>query len=308
MRGMTAFIGIDWGTTNRRAALISASGELLAQHVDDVGALSCGGRFPDALAQVLAAFPQAGADVPVVMAGMVGSAIGWQVVPYLRGDTPLDELGRHLAPVLEAPAGRRWAIVPGYSLADADGGVDVMRGEETQLFGALRLLGANAADGYYVLPGTHSKWVRLRQGRIVELRTYLTGELFALLRQHGTLASALQGSKAAVDAADPAFARGVRDAARRPTLSHALFGARARVVTGALAPEAAAAYVSGLLVGAEWADAGVADGPVRVIGAPSLGTLHAAAAAQLGHALEQMDDRAVQLAAWRALANEGHFQ
>jgi 2-dehydro-3-deoxygalactonokinase len=306
---MPGFIGIDWGTTNRRAALVSATGEPVAEHVDDEGALACAGRFPESLERVLAAFPQAGPDVPVVMAGMVGSAIGWQVVPYLEGDTPLDELGRHLVPVTAAPAGRRWAIVPGYTLRADDGSVDVMRGEETQLFGALRLLGPQAADGYYVLPGTHSKWVRLRQGRVVELRTYLTGELFAMLRRSGTLASAMQGATGAVDAADPAFARGVRDAARRPTLSHALFGARARVVTGALAPEAAAAYVSGLLVGAEWADAQAASTePVRVIGAPALGMLHAAAASEHGRAIETLDDRAVQLAAWRGLATEGQLR
>src|SRR5882724_6265230 len=145
------FIGIDWGTTNRRAALISESGELLAEHVDDEGALSCGGRFRESLERLLAAWPQADPGVPVAMAGMVGSAIGWQVVPYLDGDTPLDALGRHLAPVADAPAGRHWAIVPGFSLRGDAGTVDVMRGEETQLFGALHLLGRDASDGYYVL-------------------------------------------------------------------------------------------------------------------------------------------------------------
>ena len=300
-----AFIGIDWGTTNRRAALISDSGELLAERADDEGALGCNGRFRESLELLLAAWPEAGATLPVVMAGMVGSAIGWQVAPYLKGDTPLAELGRHLVPVADAPAGRRWAIVPGFSLHGDDGAVDVMRGEETQLFGALHLLGADASDGYYVLPGTHSKWVRLRQGRIVELRTYLTGELFALLRQHGTLASAMQGATGAMDAADPAFARGVQDAAKRPTLTHALFGARARVVTGALVPEAAAAYVSGLLIGAEWADVqSAADEPVRVIGEPVLAALHAVGAAQHGRRLELLGAREIQLAAWRALAAE----
>jgi len=302
------FIGIDWGTTNRRAVLVSTAGELLAEHADDEGALRCAGRFRESLEALLAQLGAGEADVPVVMAGMVGSGVGWQVVPYLPGHTPLAELGRRLEPVAEAPAGRRWYIAPGLRLDDADGGVDVMRGEETQLFGALHRLGPGAADGDYVLPGTHSKWVRLREGRVVELRTYLTGELYALLREHGTLASALQGAPAAFDAADPAFARGVRDAARRPTLTHALFGARARVVTGAMAPEAAAAYVSGLLIGAEWADVrSPASEPVRVIGAPALVALHAAAAAQHGRRVEPLEAREVQLAAWRAFAAQGAF-
>ena len=310
-----AFIGVDWGTTHRRATLISADGALVAERVDGEGALACKGRFRESLETLVAGWPQATPQLPVVMAGMVGAAIGWQAVPYLEGGTPLSELARHLTPVTETPAGRRWLIAPGYCLRGDAGEVDVMRGEETQLFGALRLLGPDAADGCYVLPGTHSKWVRLQGGRITELRTYMTGELFALLRQHGTLASAMQTPDAA-DAAgmrhdsvadDPQFLRGVAEAASGPVLTHALFGARARVVTGALAPGAASAYVSGLLIGAEWADAQrqASHGePVRVIGEPALAALHAACAHHHGRRLEALDARQIQLAAWRALAAE----
>jgi len=309
-----AFIGIDWGTTHRRASLIGTDGTLLSERADGEGALSCAGRFRASLEALVAGWPQADASLPVVMAGMVGSAIGWQAVPYLPGETPLPELARHLVRVGEAPADRRWSIAPGYCLRGPTD-VDVMRGEETQLYGALQLLGAEASDGCYVLPGTHSKWVRLHRGRITELRTYMTGELFALLRQHGTLASAMQatGADAAAGlqhanvADDPEFLRGVAVAASGPVLTHALFGARARVVTGALAPAAAAAYVSGLLIGAEWADAQRLESrgePVRVIGEPALAILHAACAHHHGRHLESLDARQIQLAAWRALATE----
>lgn len=321
MTNMTpAFIGIDWGTTHRRAALMSTGGELIAERVDGEGALACGGRFRASLEALIASWPEANAALPVVMAGMVGSAIGWQAVPYLEGETPLSDLGRHLVRVADAPADRRWFIAPGYCLRDgAKGDVDVMRGEETQLFGALHRLGPDASDGCYVLPGTHSKWVRLHGGRITELRTYMTGELFALLRQHGTLASAMQTAGAHVAAGmthdgvadDADFLRGVADAAAGPVLTHALFGARARVVTGALAPSAAAAYVSGLLIGAEWADAqrlasrhADTREPVRVIGEPRLAALHATCAHHHGRRLESLDARQIQLAAWRALASE----
>ena len=310
-----AFIGIDWGTTHRRAALIAADGALVAERADGEGALACKGRFRESLEALVAGWPEADASLPVVMAGMVGAAIGWQAVPYLEAGTPLSALARQLTPVADAPPGRRWFIVPGYCVRGSAGEVDVMRGEETQLFGALHLLGPDAADGCYVLPGTHSKWVRLHAGRITELRTYMTGELFALLRQHGTLASAMQTS-GADDAAglrhesvgeDPEFLRGVAEAATHPVLTHALFGARARVVTGGLAPGAAAAYVSGLLIGAEWADAqrqASHDEPVRVIGEPALAALHAACAHHHGRRLESLDARQIQLAAWRALATQ----
>ena len=309
-----AFIGIDWGTTHRRAALIASDGSLICERADGEGALACSGRFRASLEALIAGWPEADATLPVVMAGMVGAAIGWQAVPYLEGDVPLSALARHLTRVAEAPVGRRWFIAPGYCLRGT-GEVDVMRGEETQLFGALQLSGPGAADGCYVLPGTHSKWVRLHGGRITELRTYMTGELFALLRQHGTLASAMQTAAAPATgglrhdsvADDPDFLRGVADAAAGPVLTHALFGARARVVTGALAPGAAAAYVSGLLIGAEWADAQRApsrDEPVRVIGEPALAALHGACAHYHGRRVETLDARQIQLAAWRALASE----
>jgi 2-dehydro-3-deoxygalactonokinase len=333
-----AFIGIDWGTTHRRAVLLSRAGDVLAEHADAEGGIACAGRFRPALEDLLARWPAAPADTPVVMAGMVGSAMGWQAVPYLEAATPLEALAQALVPVADAPAGRRWFIVPGYCIRgaapaagspvdsnadndidadiDVDVDVDVMRGEETQLYGAMRLLDADASgrahpsDGCYVLPGTHSKWVRLVAGRVVALRTCMTGELFAQIRERGTLASAMQGAPRHIAADDPAFVRGVRAmlATRPPLLSHALFGARARVVTGALAGTAAAAYVSGLLIGAEWADARQRPGcdePVRLIGEPALAALHAACAAQFGQRVQVMDARDVQLAAWRALATDG---
>jgi len=310
-----AFIGIDWGTTHRRASLVGDDGALVAERADGDGALACAGRFRESLEALVAGWPEAGPRLPVVMAGMVGAGIGWQAVPYLEGGVPLSGLASHLVPVAQTPPGRRWSIVPGWCLRGEGGAVDVMRGEETQLFGALHLLGPDAADGCYVLPGTHSKWVRLQAGRITELRTYMTGELFALLRQHGTLASAMQSSGAGETpgmrhdsvADDPDFLRGVADAAAGPVLTHALFGARARVVTGAMAPVAAAAYVSGLLIGAEWCDAqrrAPREEPVRVIGEPALAALHAACARFHGRRLELLDARQVQLAAWRAMAKE----
>jgi 2-dehydro-3-deoxygalactonokinase len=301
-----AFIGIDWGTTHRRASVLDAQGRLLAQHSDGDGMLACAGRFRESLLTLLQRWPEISPGVPVVMSGMVGAVSGWQEAPYLDAGTPLTELSRHLVPVREAPAQCCWRLVPGYRWRGDRDRVDVMRGEETQLLGALRLAGPAAADGGYVLPGTHSKWVKLRQGSVATLRTYMSGELFALLRASGTLSAAMQAAPPGEP--DPAaFARGVADAGEL-ALSQALFGVRARVVTGALAPEAAAAYVSGLLIGAEWQDlrrGPVPAGSLRIIGEPALAQLHARCAAQLGLAAEVLDAQAVQQAAWRALLEQG---
>jgi 2-dehydro-3-deoxygalactonokinase len=298
-----AFIGIDWGTTHRRASVLDAQGRVLARHADSEGMLACAGRFRQSLDDLLLRWPQARADVPVVMSGMVGAASGWQEAPYLDAATPIADLAQHLVPLHDAPPGRQWQLVPGYRWRGEGDRVDVMRGEETQLLGALHQLGPAGAHGCYLLPGTHSKWVRLRAGRVVFLRTYMSGELFALLRERGTLAAALQATPAEVDPQAPSFARGVSEAAEL-ALSHALFGVRARVVTGALATETAAAHVSGLLIGTEWHDLARASpfaDVVRIIGAPALSGLHARCAELLGHRVEVMDALAVQLAAWQAL-------
>jgi 2-dehydro-3-deoxygalactonokinase len=169
--------------------------------------------------------------------------------------------------------------------------VDVMRGEETQLLGAA-LLGHD--DGWFLLPGTHSKWVRMAQGRVADFATFMTGELFDLLGRHGTLAAAAGADPTSAEVHHPAaFAQGLQGAAD-VALSHALFGCRARVVTGEMPPEQARAYLSGLLIGAEWHElrrrgAGQLPASVTVIGAPHLAARHAEAAHAFGVTLHHLE-------------------
>lgn len=293
------WVGIDWGTTHRRAWYF-AGGELAGRYADDQGVLACAPRFAESLRELLQRL-SAPADSTVVMAGMVGSATGWQDVPYLDAGQPVTAWARQLVPVAGAA---RWFIVPGCCWQQGDE-VDVMRGEETQLLGAWSWA---PRDGWYVLPGTHSKWVQLRDGRVVQLRTCMSGELYALLSRHGTLAS-LMPPAAGGRADDPlvhaqAFAQGVH-AAGRGGLSRELFGCRARVVTGRLRREEAGAYLSGLLLGTEWHEAlahGLPrDAAVCVIGCPALSRLHLRCAQVLGLEAVALDADAVQVAAWRAL-------
>lgn len=295
-------IGIDWGTSNRRAYLLDARGALLGERADDQGMLACQGRFRASLDALLDAWPEARDVSTVLLSGMVGAASGWKEAPYLDAGTPLSALAGSLMPVPDAPPGRRCAIVPGVCWRGADGAVDVMRGEETQLLGALAL---GHGDGHYVLPGTHSKWVRLEAGHVATLATYMTGELFALLTQHGTLAS-VAGTPEAV-AAEPdaaAFERGLQ-AGAQAALSHTLFGCRAQVVSGTRPAAQARSYLSGLLFGTEWADAlRRAPAPVRhvhIIGSPGLVASHRVAAQHHGCAVTVIDPQAAYLAALQRL-------
>lgn len=285
-------VGIDWGTTHRRTYLLDGDGSVLATRHDEQGTLATRDNFPASLASLLSEWRDllADGDVTILMAGMVGSALGWQEVPYLQAALPAAANLCHIE-------GASY-IVPGCLWRAPDGTPDVMRGEETQLLGAT-LLGHG--DGWYVLPGTHSKWVLLAGGKIATLRTYMTGELFGLVRQQGTLAAMMRS-----DDGDPAaFARGV-EAARGAALPHALFSCRARVVSGDWPASDAASYVSGLLIGAEWHDI-LASSPsptieVRLIGSPALAQRHLAVAAQLGCAVTVIDPESAFVAALRHLA------
>lgn len=293
-----AVVGIDWGTTHRRVSALDERGTLLREFADDDGMLRAAGRFPQALQAALAAVAPLAAAPRVLMSGMVGSAQGWHQVPYVDLELPLDALASRLFEVPDAPPGTRVQIVPGYCLRGRDGRVDVMRGEETQLLGA-RALGLG--DAVVVLPGTHSKWVRLRGGGIEGFATYMSGELFALLTQHGTLAPLLHE---AVDD-DAAFERGLA-AGRRGALSNVLFECRARVVAGEMPAAQAREHLSGVLIGAEWHDAlqrfGGGGLPLHVLGSAELAARYRRAAQRLGVPLDVIDARGAQLAAWRALS------
>lgn len=266
MNDSKVILGIDWGTTNRRAYVLDAQGKLLRQHADGNGILAVGaGNFEKSLQNLLEELGLGPADV--IMSGMVGSRNGWRQVPYLTNIHPLSRLYEALLEIDSPLPDVRCRIVPGYQFADAFGTPDVMRGEETQIFGAMA---SGIADGWFVLPGTHSKWVRLEQGQVSEITTFMTGELYALLTQHGTLANLMQMRPDIPEA----FEAGL-SAAQHCGFTHAAFGCRARVVTEMMPAEHAASYLSGILIGAELADirrkeSELPHGQIQIIGSPSL--------------------------------------
>jgi len=256
-----AMIAIDWGTTNRRAYLIDAQGQVLHTERDGMGLLAVPpGGFADEIAGIRARM----GDWPVLLAGMVGSARGWVNVPYLRCPAGLDDLAHALHWVEPG----RTAIVPG--LCDPAG--DVMRGEEVQFLGAVAG-GLAPGEGLLCQPGTHCKWARMEQGRVAGFATAMTGEIFALLKNHSLLADFLGGDVRD----DEAFRAGVRDGLRGRLTTH-LFRVRAAALLGQRAVEDSAAYTSGLLIGHDVGGAGLTDGEnVHILADPHLGGLYASA-------------------------------
>jgi len=172
-------IVIDWGTTNLRAYLCDRDGRILSVKSSQRGIKSLSrADYPAVLGELLAAEPFAGDIGPVFISGMAGSRNGWIEVPYFALPAGLDALRQGLLPLPEPFSGY---IIPGARVLKQDGSSDVMRGEEIQIYGALRQLGLT--DALLCLPGTHSKWVQASKGEITDFSTFMTGDVFQALGQ-----------------------------------------------------------------------------------------------------------------------------
>ena len=284
MFGDHAFIAVDWGTSNRRAYRVDADGRRDAEFEDELGVLSVEAvGFPAAVAAIRERL----GDLPLLMAGMIGSNRGWVEVPYVPCPGGYDELARGV--VWTEPG--RTAIVPGLSLL-TDTRADVMRGEEVQLLGAVSA-GLVPGDGLVCHPGTHNKWVILHGGRITSFRTVMTGELFNHLKSKGILADWLGGP---VEPGE-AFRTGVRQGLEGGAMGADLFAVRARVLLGQADKADAPSYASGLLLGAD-ARCGLAEGAgaVTVIGRPELTRLYAVAIEEAGREAREVDGETAFLA------------
>jgi 2-dehydro-3-deoxygalactonokinase len=276
-----ALIAIDWGTTSARAYRIDAAGEVFAsrgaplgiQTVQDFG-------FAGALDSLLDDWRNDTA--PRIACGMIGSRQGWIEAPYVA--CPVDLAG--LGSTLTRTPGGELAIVPGARCLDSAGVPDVMRGEETQLAGAVA-----PDDGHVlaVLPGTHSKWALVERGHLIEFATFMTGELYAVLLAHsilGRMADRVASSKAT---GGNAFARGVARGLAGDGLAHVIFGARTLALAGELEPADVGEWLSGVLLGHEidaaraWAKRRGSEATrVRVIGGDALVARYVGALAQAG--------------------------
>ena len=247
-----ALVGLDWGTSSLRAFLMAAGdGHTLDTRQSNAGLQRIGTAgtvgFEQALADIAGDWLRQWPALPVVACGMVGSAQGWREAPYVACPADARSLARHGVTVASG-CGPELLITPGVCFDVADGLPDVMRGEETQVVGALLHEPAWSAQARFVLPGTHSKWVRVVHGQIVGLRTYLTGEMFAVLKAHSILGRLMHGD----DTHTAAFERGLDTARHAPhDLLHHVFSARTLGLTGQLPGAALADYLSGLLIGHE---------------------------------------------------------
>lgn len=281
----TRMLAIDWGTTGFRAYRLDGNGRVLEARSAPAGILSVkDGAFAATLEAQAGDWLDAG-EAPVVMSGMIGSRQGWVEVPYAPCPAGFGELA---AGTRKVAWGERQAwIAPGVSCRSASGVPDVMRGEEMQILGALESMGAGTHT--VCLPGTHSKWVDVADGRILGLATHMTGEAFAILKAHSLLGRMMKDG--AEDAA--AFEDGVRRSGQPGGLLNHLFGVRARGLFGELPDAASASYLSGILVGHEIRAAHRGNGTVHLLGTAPLCALYQRALGVLGVPTRLLDPDAV---------------
>ncbi|HEY0209728.1 2-dehydro-3-deoxygalactonokinase [Acerihabitans sp.] len=292
-----SYIAIDWGSTNLRAWLY-LNGELAASQRSEAGVTRLGGRTAEQVFhEILAPWQQH--DVPVVMAGMVGSNAGWVPVPYLPCPTRLTSLAGRLTRVAQAAPRAAW-VIPGISIVSADN-CNVMRGEETQLLGAYRSEPATL----YLMPGTHSKWVRINDGVIDDFRTVMTGELHHLLLKHSLVGVGIGEQRPDPDV----FRQGLELGFRETHILRCLFETRAAHVLGQLDNSVVGEWLSGLLIGNEVAQMqrgwDIERGEtVAVIGNPALAARYQQALLYAGLNHRLLDGDASFQAGIRSIVNE----
>ncbi len=290
-----AFHCADWGTTSFRLWSVAAGGEVLAEHRSDQGMSALkSADYENVLETALSQMDEATANhnLPVVICGMAGAAQGWLEAPYADLPTDLTSLPFK---ALQVPTARRDVrILPGLAQRDASA-PDVIRGEETLLLGAIL---QQTVHGTICLPGTHSKWAEVDAGTVTGFRTAMTGEVYALLAKHSTLAHFLPLTHGAM-ALDPVFAGAVRDAIAAPeTILGMLFSVRATpLLMGRETAATMPARLSGLLIGLEIAGMKQRAGSrVTLISKGTLARNYTAALAVAGIEIDLYDADAMALA------------
>ena len=243
-----SLIALDWGTTSLRAYQLGSVGEVIASRTEPWGIMRVPDRdFRATFERMTSAWRAQWPELRCIASGMIGSTAGWTDVPYCPCPAGVAELAECVVSVQDGAL----HIVPGVALyGDSP---NMMRGEETEIVGVLELH-PELENSVLVLPGSHCKWARVKRGRIVDFTTFITGELFAALRDHSVLGRAASDSGQIPDRAtvEAAFARGVL-AARNATAGIAplLFSARSMVLARRVEAEASLEYLSGLLIGDE---------------------------------------------------------
>lgn len=263
-----ACIEVDWGSSNFRAYLAAADGKIIGRRFSPHGIFKLKqAELSSFLQHELKDWLVSYAQLPILLCGMIGSASGWVETPYLDCPLDLSHLAQHIVNVPSAMQ-RVVKIIPGVQrVATAEAAGDVMRGEETQVLGAVltmqqplateitsgdaAALDASGQQHVLCMPGTHSKWVHVQGGVMQHFRTLMTGELFALLLQVKSIARQLKQTGYQQSINRQLFARGVATARQGNGILADVFGVRVQLLQKQLVPAEVRDYLSGILIANE---------------------------------------------------------
>ncbi|RPH26492.1 2-dehydro-3-deoxygalactonokinase [Buttiauxella warmboldiae] len=281
-----SLIALDWGTSSLRAWRFDGSSTPGEKREFPWGIMKLPNAgvdrdtaFRETLNKVCADWLTASPPCPVIACGMVGSAQGWREAPYAPCPVSLPQLASQLLQI-DLGKQRMLNIIPG--VVKNGNMPEVMRGEETQIFGALAankvLQQANEAGEPILigLPGTHSKWAIVHRNMLSHFHTFMTGELFDALIHHTILGASMVPAE---EPQWPAFLEGLEVARSRHSagLLSTIFSTRTRFLTGQLPQTQQADYLSGLIIGHEMCglgklllDAARPDMPIALIGNDAL--------------------------------------
>jgi len=276
-------IVVDWGTTNIRAYLVNGSGDIAERRSAPRGVHNCQGNYSEVLKEICSDWRSHWPDAPLYLCGMIGSRTGWCEAPYIASPASPKALYRGLVPV---PGEINVFVVPGMRCVTPSGAPDVMRGEESQVLGALQE--TTQRNTLIILPGTHSKWVQVKDGSIEHFATFFTGEMFALLHHHSSIGAVLKLEQHDTDS----FMKGVSESVGPSGLLNQIFSARTRTLCEDIRGQSMSAYLSGILIGSEFVHGQQlfsTNGEILLVGDNRLVELYQRAAEYFGLNLHAID-------------------
>jgi 2-dehydro-3-deoxygalactonokinase len=263
---MHKFISCDWGTSALRLRLVdSTAATILAEATSEEGIAVVFERWNEREGekegaeeriafyesvlsdQIVNLGGQAGRDlagIPVIISGMASSNIGMIELPYKQAPFDLNVKGLNVK-LDGAGAGFNHPIVLVSGVRTAK---DVVRGEETQLTGCIN--DTEKGERLFIFPGTHSKHVLVQNGRLADIRTYMTGEFFGLLSKKSILANSVRKSMFRPEQYQIQFEEGVSDGLKT-SLLHSAFWVRTNDLFNKLSKEENYHYLNGLVIAAE---------------------------------------------------------
>lgn len=284
MTNKPLYIAGDWGTSNLRLYLCELATDNTSNTIDTrfgPGISQINGDFENKFFGLTQDwFDQHGA-LPVILSGMVGSTIGWKEAPYLSCPVNAEQIAE--SRISFETRGVEFSILPGLRTTNQLGEQDIMRGEELQLLGWLQTYNNPTTQQLFALPGTHNKWVLIKNNTISDFLTAFTGELFALINNNSILVT----DQSTIGLNKDVFMQGVAAIKKLgdAQLVHALFATRSKQVLGEMASVDASSYLSGLLIAADVIGATKLFSDcnnVTIIGEPSLTQHYLSVVEQIG--------------------------